>query len=598
MNLNSETNYTTLKNDVNSDTGHFGQYPKPQVQRSRYNVPYRNTFTCNASKLIPFFWKYTMPNMTDSVDTKAVIRMQPTVHSPMSNVYADIYYFFVANKDLWTKDEGGSWNQFMGENYGQYVQTPISTYKIPQLSFPANGFSCKSVADYLGVPPEVKPTGNYSITALPFRAYAKVWNEFFRDENLSPEAIVYTGSTTQSGQTINQANKTPLDTASLGGDLLPVCRPHDMLGSCLPFPQKSDPADSLIDGSLTGSARVLTYDTTALPPVTSWTTPLEWVGPASVQQGLAYVTNSTNHPTVLAGATSGTISPSGTTIAPSNLWLTTGTSDLTSHIEVNSLRQSLALQHYFEALARGGSRYFEIISALYGTTIDPLQLDRPLYLGGRRIPISITNVIQNTPTGSDNKGLGQVAGYSCTGVEDNSFTYSYSQHGIVIGVMCIRSEKQYQQGLDRNFKLTDRLEFYTPNVFDGLGEMEVLKSDIYLGADNKNDEVFGYQEAYYWERYRSWNVAGEFRSIYSTPLDSWHLADDYASRPVLSGDIQYDSDAGEVAYGWIYDNTDENLDRVLQVESDVSDQFFVDLFVDDTVVSPLPVYSIPGIATV
>jgi len=592
MNLNSETNYTSIANNVDTETGHFGQFPKPQIQRSRYKVPFRNTFTCNASKLIPFYWSYVMPNETFSIDTSAVIRMQPTVASPMSNIYADVYYFFVANKDLWHSEDGTGWKEFFGENKGQYVQAPLSNIQVPQLTFPTNGFEAKSVADYLGVPTEVKPEVSVTISALPMRAYAKVWNDFFRDENLSPEANVYTGSSTSTG---SRKTGNSIQTASVGGDLLPVCRPHDMLGSCLPFPQKGDPTDTLISGNLSGAGRVMTYEGTNYPLLPNWTTPLKFTNGAGVTPTGDLQAGSSG-----LGVT-GTSSVTGT-VAPSNLWLNTastsvGANPLQANITINELRQSVALQHYFEALARGGSRYYEVISSMYGTTIDPMALDRAVFLGGKRTPISITNVVQNNAAPDDTTGLGQVAGYSCTSEYDNSFTFSFSQHGIVIGVMCIRSEKQYQQGLDRNWRLKDRLEFYTPNVFDGLGEMEVLNSDIFLSgaALNKNNGVFGYQEAYYWERYKPWVVAGEMRSNYPTTLDYWHLADDYPSTPVLNGDITVD--AGEESLGWIYDNTDDNLDRILQVSRSKSDQFYCDIYVDNTVVSPLPVYSIPGIAT-
>lgn len=588
MNLNASTEYTTISNNVDTTSGHFGSFPKATVNRSRYSVPFRNTLTCNASDLVPFYWSYVMPNETFSVDTSAVIRMQPTVHSPMSNVYADIYYFFVPAKDLWTSDASGGFKEFMGETRGQYDEQPLNTYQIPQLYLPSSGFSSKSVADYLGVPPLVANDGGISISALPFRAYGLVWNNFFRDENISPECVVYTGSSTQSGKVISGD---PLNTASLGGDLLPVCRPHDMLGSCLPFPMKGDPTDTLVSGNLSGAGRVLTYDNSVFPAISSWTTPLKFTNGAGVSP--VGDLQATGSGMTVVGSTTGTAG----TVAPSNLWLNTastnvGSNPLMANISINELRTSIALQHYFEALARGGSRYYEVISSLYGTTIDPMMIDRPVYLGGKRVPISITNVIQNTPTGEGNTGLGSVAGYSCTSDYDNSFTFSFSQHGIVLGVLAIRSEKQYQQGLDRNWRLKERLEFYTPNVFDGLGEMEVPTSDIYFTSNGTvNNSIFGYQEAYYWERYRPAVVSGEFRSSYATSLDSWHLADNYDSQPYLAGDIDPDG------RGWIYDNTRDNLDRVLQVSSSVSDQFYCDIYVDNTVVSPLPVYSVPGIAT-
>lgn len=239
------------RNNLPTSTERYEDLPdmKP-LSRSRYRVPFRNTGTCNASVLVPFYWKYVMPNMTDSVDTSFVIRMQPTVHSPMSNLYCDFYYFFVAAKDLWVKDGNGSFKEFFGEQDGMYVPKPLSTYQIPQVTVPSGGFSFKSVADYLGIPPGVDPGNGFSVSALPFRAYGLVWNNFYRSEDLSPEALVYTGSSTQTGQ---QIAYDPLNTAALGGDLLPVCRPHDLLGGALPYPFKGDPADAALPISPLGS---------------------------------------------------------------------------------------------------------------------------------------------------------------------------------------------------------------------------------------------------------------------------------------------------------------------------------------------------------
>lgn len=251
-----------------------------------------------------------------------------------------------------------------------------------------------------------------------------------------------------------------------------------------------------------------------------------------------------------------------------------------SSATINQLRMAFQIQKLYERDARGGTRYIEILKSHFGVTSPDARLQRPEYLGGNRIPITINQVVQNSGTMSGETPQGTTTAYSLTTDVHQEFTKSFVEHGFIIGVMVARYDHTYQQGLERFWSRKDRFDFYWP-VFANIGEQAILNKEIFASGGESDDEVFGYQEAWADYRYKPSRVSGEMRSNAKTPLDSWHLADDYSSLPTLSD-------------SWIREEPN-NVNRVLAVTSEVSNQLFCDLYVQNRTTRPMPVYSIPGL---
>jgi hypothetical protein len=247
---------------------------------------------------------------------------------------------------------------------------------------------------------------------------------------------------------------------------------------------------------------------------------------------------------------------------------------------INQLRLAFQVQKLYERDARGGSRYIEILKSHFGVTSPDARLQRPEYLGGNRVPININQVIQQSGTQSGTTPQGTVVGMSQTTDSHSDFIKSFTEHGFILGVMCVRYDHTYQQGLERFWSRKDRFDYYWP-VFANIGEQAVRNKEIYAQGNAEDDEVFGYQEAWADYRYKPNRVTGEMRSAYAQSLDVWHLADDYSTRPCLSD-------------SWIREDK-ANIDRVLAVQSSVSNQFFADIYVQNRATRPMPIYSIPGL---
>ena len=246
---------------------------------------------------------------------------------------------------------------------------------------------------------------------------------------------------------------------------------------------------------------------------------------------------------------------------------------------INDLRKAVAVQQYYEALARGGSRYREQVRSIFGVTISDKTVQVPEYLGGGRYRININQIIQAAgKSGADGTPLGETGAMSVTPINEASFTKSFEEHGFVIGVMCVRHDRTYQQGLERFWSRQDRLDYYVPQ-FANLGEMPVKKKEIYLTGDASDEETFGYQEAWADYRMKPNRVSGEMRSTYAQSLDSWHYADEYDQVPTLS-------------QGWLKEGKAE-IDRTLIVNN--QDQFFGGILVENNTTRTMPLYSVPGL---
>lgn len=531
------------------------------MSRSRFDrsSSYKTTF--NVGDLIPFYVDEVLPGDTFTIDTSKVVRMQTLLTPIMDNIYLDTYFFFVPNRIIWEH-----WRELMGENT-QSAWLPQIEYSVPQITAPSGGWSVGTIADYMGIPTGVS---NLSVNAMPFRAYALICNEWFRDENLTDPLNIPISDATVAGSNGSQY----VTDVAKGGMPFKASKYHDYFTSCLPAPQKG-PDVTIPVGSLS-AIPVVTGDTHG-----GSTKSLHFGGNFASNTNYALgISSNASGSTTFSGTTGGSSVFGGPKMFPDNLWTSEVDSGSFAVATINQLRTAFQIQKLYERDARGGTRYIEILKSHFGVTSPDARLQRPEYLGGSRIPININQVVQNSGTPSDGTPQGTVAAYSVTTDSHSEFTKSFVEHGFIIGLMVARYDHTYQQGLDRFWSRKDRFDYYWP-VFANLGEQAVLNKEIYAQGSAVDDEVFGYQEAWADYRYKPSRVTGEMRSSYSQSLDVWHLADYYNTLPSLSD-------------SWIREDS-ATVNRVLAVSDNVSAQLFCDVFIRCFATRPMPLYSIPGL---
>lgn len=530
------------------------------VSRSRFQRNQNIKTSFNAGDLIPFYLDEVLPGDTVSIDTSKVVRMSTLIAPIMDNIYLDTYFFFVPNRLVWDH-----WKQFMGENT-ESAWIPETSYTIPQVTAPSGGWSVGTIADYMGIPTGIS---GLSVDAMPFRAYAMICNEWFRDENLTDPLYFDTGDSTLAG-----SNGTNYRTDVVkGGAPFKAAKYHDYFTSALPAPQKG-PDVPLPLGSSAPVYSAANVDTSAYSNYAMLFKKVDGTNFGSGYVNLVAGSGG-NDTASLRGLTETTVG-NPPSLYPVNLMtdltLATGTS-------INQLRQAFQVQKLYEKDARGGTRYTEILKSHFGVTSPDSRLQRPEYLGGSRVPINVHQVVQNSATDSVSP-QGNTAAYSLTIDSHSDFTKSFTEHGWIIGLCVARYDHTYQQGLERMWSRKVREDYYFP-VFANLGEQAIKNKEIFAQGTSVDDEVFGYQEAWAEYRYKPSRISGELRSQYSASLDLWHLGDDYASLPQLSD-------------AWIREDK-SNIDRTLAVTSAVSHQFIADIFVKNSEVRIMPLYSIPGL---
>nr|CAI9750849.1 major head protein [Microvirus sp.] len=622
---------------------HFAQLPTAQIQRSILDMSFSHKTSLNAGRLIPFMVKEILPGDTDKIAVSKVLRMQTPVAPIMDDLYCDTYFFFVPNRLTWEH-----WEEFCGENKtGAWA--PTKEYSIPRISSPveknASGanvrvpFATGTLADYMGLPvaqtladgtvisPRWMSSDDVAPMSLPFRAYGLICNHFFRDENLSDPLLVPIDDANQTG---SNGDDEKTDVCN-GGMPYKVSKYHDYFTSCLPSAQKG-PA---IGVPISGSAPVMTSG--LIPgavikgndnfyPGIDFSAgktdgafyPMVWAADKRSQPGQYWQFDDSKDGLTLehqsadvykalgkaasgylmhrlygtqADGVGGSINVTGATDgaqftgAPVNLRAFMDGRSADVSFPINQFRIAYAYQEFLEALARGGSRYGEMINTIFGVLNPDSRLQEPEYLGGNRIPIVINEVLNTAQTSSDS--LGDTGAQSATADVSELFTKSFTEHGFLIGLMCIRYNHTYGQGIDRFWTRQKFTDFYNPK-FANLGEMPVYKYQLFADAstmtkDSETDmpPIFGYQEAWAEYRYSVDRVSGEMRPGVKNSLAFWHLADFYKSPPTLSD-------------SWIREDG-KVVDRVLSVSSDVSNQFFCDIYVQDIATRCMPMYSIPGL---
>lgn len=558
---------------MNRNTDMFSMLPSVNIGRSTFERKADVKLTGNVGDLIPFYVEEVLPGDSYKVTTAKVIRLQTPAVPVMDNLYADFYYFFVPNRLVWEH-----WRNLMGENTESAWVSDVE-YSVPQLHVGEGGVQPCSIADYMGLPPG--PSG-YSVNALPFRAYALICNEWFRDENLSDPVPISMGDSDDDYTDISDASDDSYITQfSLGGRPYRAAKMHDYFTSALPQAQKGEavPISSITAGKLPVYAFSDVHALTDLPKGSNGqTVPLVLQRPTSGSSGYAALNGASGSYAQTSGLVSGGAAAGNNALdAPVNLWadLNTGLSLGT----VNELRKAFQIQRLLEKDARGGTRYIEQLRVHFGVISPDARMQRPEYLGGNRIPITISQVLANTADAQQQK-IGSTGAVSLTVDNHYDFTHSFTEHGFIIGMMVLRYRHTYQQGIEKFWSRKFRFDYYYP-VLANIGEQPILNKEIYLQGNEDDEDVFGYQEAWADYRYKPARVAGEMRSSYAQSLDAWHFADDYDTLPFLSDE-------------WIREDA-SNVNRALTVSSAVSNQFFADILTDATAIRPMPLYSVPGL---
>lgn len=521
---------------MRSVMGHsFSQVPQADIPRSTFDRSHGYKTTFDSGYLVPVYMDEALPGDTINLSMSAFARLSTPLHPFMDNMFVDSFFFAVPIRLLWD-----NWQRFNGE---QTDPGDSTDFLIPQVVAPAvTGFTNSSLADYLGMPTAVP---NLSVSALWFRAYNLIWNDWFRDQNLQDSVTV-----------LRTDGPDPIANYSL----LKRGKRHDYFTSALPWPQKG-PA---VDLPLGNSAPVVTNNLGMRWKGAGADTSVLWSGAGTgLPNGVPYSSTAgmgAGNPTVKWGTETG---------------LVVDLTDATA-ATINQLREAFQIQRLYERDARGGSRYVEILKAHFGVTSPDARLQRPEYLGGGSSPVNVNPVAQTSSTDATSP-QGNLAAVGTVGAHGHGFVKSFTEHCIVIGMVSARADLTYQQGLNRMYSRRTRWDFYWPALAH-LGEQAILNKEIYAQGTAADDEAFGYQERYAEYRYKPSQVTGQFRSNFATSLDTWHLAQDFAALPLLNATF-----------------IEENppVERVVAIPT--YPEFLWDSYYRLKHTRPMPVYSVPGL---
>lgn len=531
--------------DINAESRFAINQTNLDIPRSKFDRSFRHRTTMNTGELIIIYADEAYPGDTVEITITSIIRSQTPIHPVMDNAYIDIYFFSIPRRLVWPH-----WKEFNGENTtSAWEQT--TEYEIPQITAPAGGWQKGTLADYLGITTGVS---GISIDACYGRSYALTVNEWFRDQNLQDPAYITLDETTTAG---SNGNNYITDLQKLGKPFN-VAKFHDYFTSALPEPQK-------------GPSVLLPLGETA--PVRNSTDLNNKFSPSWYEQNN---TNATGYKRLNANNKNTNGGPTDNGYGqPLYVSLETDLSAATAST-VNELRQAFAIQRLYEKDARGGTRYVEIIKSHFGVTSPDARMQRPEYIGGKRIPINMDQVLQTSASETGKTPQGNTAAFSLTADQSDMVRKSFTEHEIVLGLACIRTEHTYQQGINKIFSRRKRFDFYWAALAN-IGEQAILNKEIYAQGNAQDEEAFGYQEAWAELRYKPNINSGDFR----TDLASWHYGDIYSSLPILGPD-------------WIKE-TPVNTDRTLAVTSSVANQYFADFAFKNYWTRPMPVASIPGL---
>lgn len=548
MNRNSEYN--------------FAQNPQVGVSRSRFQRNSDNKTTFNTGDLIPVYLDEVLPGDTHQVDVACVMRMATPIFPVMDNAFCDFYFFFVPNRLIWEH-----WKEFMGENK-ETAWTPKTEYSIPQVTAPKGGWAEGTLADYLGLPTKVE---GISVSALPGRAYGLIYNEWFRNQNVTQPTLVEVTDATTTGK---NDGSTTNDSAITLAKPLKAAKVFDYYTGALPEPQKGEP----IALPLTGNAPIEAYLDKDMTKEAGY---LKNKSTGNVSYPWGWGSNQ-NAMLRQNGLMDGVVkdgylfSNQYGTETSEVAYIGANLSKINA-ATINQLRQAFQIQKLLEKDARGGTRYREVLREHFGVISPDSRMQIPEYLGGYRLPINVSQVIQTSSTDSTSP-LGNTAALSVTTMNKSMFTKSFTEHGFIMGLAVVRTDQTYQQGIERMWSRKGRYDYYWP-VLANIGEQAILNKEIYAQGNAKDDEAFGYQEAWADYRYKPSKVTGLFRSNAQQSLDAWHYAQDYNALPTLST-------------AWM-EQGEAEMKRTLAVQS--QPDFIADFYFMNKTTRCMPVYSIPGL---
>ena len=525
----------------------FASVPTANIPRSVFNRSHGYKTTFDEGYLVPIYIDEVLPGDTFNLRMTAFGRLATPIFPIMDNMYLDVHFFFVPNRLVWD-----NWEKFNGAQDNPSGSTSFVIPVLDDTIAPMNttGFASGSLADYFGLPvlvPSAAP-GNFSVNALPFRAYNLIYNEWYRDQNMQNSVTVSTGN----------GPDTPANYSSLRRG-----KRHDYFTSCLPWPQKINDGSTL-NVPLQGSAPVIPTSSTAFP---------------------IFKPSVGTPATTALGTAAGDNHIFGSAVFSNNstlYWDTTSLeADLSqaSGVTINELREAFQIQKMFERDARGGTRYTEIIHSHFGVISPDMRLQRPEYLGGGSTSIDVTPVAQTSVTAATPQG--NLAAFGTLALSRCGFVKSFTEHGYIIGLASVRADLNYQQGLHRMWSRSTRYDFYWP-ALSHIGEQAVLNQEIYFAGNGSgvgNDGgTFGYQERYGEYRYFPGQITGLFRTAAAGSLDSWHLAQNFGSLPGLNGTFIVES---------------APMARIKATASDPD--FIFDSYFDLKCARPMPVYAVPGL---
>lgn len=559
----------------------FAALPKAQIQRSVFNRSHDYKTTFDSGYLIPFYVDEVLPGDSFKLNCSIFCRLATPIVPFMDNLYLETFFFFVPNRLVWKH-----WENFMGQQDNPGDSTD---YLIPQTVAGNAGFSVGSVADYFGIPTGVK---SLSVSSLPFRAYQLIYNEWFRDENLQERVGAWAPAATHKDDPVGDWN----DTNSTGLTLLRRNKYHDYFTSALPWPQKGDAVDVNfgVGGAISWASDTFNVSSSRVNNQSVKATVANPKNLAFIQPNLALqqeISNSRINVTVPDagsnvyltgfGDVSKTFALQGSSVPSVNppsvdLPYLQFVGEQGAGLTINDLRQAFQVQKLLERDARGGTRYTEILRSHFGVVSPDARLQRPEYLGGSSTRILMNSVAQTAAT-NDVTPQANLSAFGLFGDSFHGFSKSFVEHGYIIGLVNVRADLSYQQGVNRMWSRKSRLDFYFP-VLAHLGEQAILNKEIYAQGTAADDQVFGYQERFAEYRYSPSVITGKMRSTDPQTLDIWHLAQKFDSLPTLSSQF-------------IQDNPP--VSRVVAVQSEP--QFILDAWFDLKCIRPMPVYSVPGL---
>jgi Capsid protein (F protein) len=523
----------------------FAMVPKADIPRSSFNTQYAHKTTFDAGFLVPIYCDEVLPGDTHNVKMTAFARLATPLFPVMDNLHLDTFFFFVPNRLVWT-----NWVKFMGEQTNPGDST---SYVVPTVISTAGGYPVGSIFDHFGLPTAGQITGSNTVThnSLPLRAYNLIYNEWFRDENLQNSVPVTTGD----------SGDGPSDFT-----LLRRGKRKDYFTSALPWPQKG----ASVSLPLGTSAPILRNSNA--PAWLSYNAGTNTAGAA----GLDNLRLENLSP--LVGAVSNNVA--GQSLDP-NGGLYADLSAATA-ATINQLRQSFQIQKLLERDARGGTRYTELLRAHFGVTPQDYRLQRPEYIGGGSTYVNINPIAQTSATSVTGSATpqGNLAAMGTALAQGHGFTYAAQEHGYIIGLVSVRADLTYQQGLPKMWSRSTRYDFYFP-VFATLGEQAVLNKEIYVTGTSTDDAVFGYQERWAEYRYKPSQITSLMKSTSAGTIDAWHYAQRFTSLPTLNS--TFIQETPPVA-------------RTTAVGSAANgQQFLLDAFFDCKMARPMPLYSVPGL---